>query len=107
MTQGKPGFVFDRCIDLIDLKTDPEEFHDLGKDDKHQDIIDRLYAHLRDWGLRMSQRVTMSDETIENMRGKSMRRGILPFLVDGSEVAEELSVKYRGAAKNDYTEKSK
>ncbi len=81
---------------LFDLETDPYEFIDLAKGDSHQDVIDRLYNHLRNWGLRMAQRVTMSDAKIAAMRGRSMRRGILPFMVDGSEVPEELTVKYRG-----------
>ena len=37
------------------------------------------------------------------MRGRSGRRGILPFLKDGSEVDAELTVKYRGPAAADYT----
>ena len=45
----------------------------------------------------MSQRVTRSEADIEAMRGRSARRGILPFLKDGSEVAEELTRAYRGA----------
>lgn len=87
---------------LFDLETDPDEFHDLAKGDAHQDVIDRLYDHLLDWGLRMSQRVTKSDDDIRAMRGRSMRRGILPFLADGSEVDEELLAKYRGKAKQSF-----
>jgi len=30
------------------------------------------------------------------MRGRSLRRGILPFLADGTEVDAELLSKYRG-----------
>ena len=37
------------------------------------------------------------------MRGRSLRRGILPFLIDGSEVPEELTEKYRGPALQRYT----
>ena len=81
---------------LFDLKNDPDEFHDLAKGDEHQEQIDRLYALLAQWGRRPSQRVTKSEQDIKNMRGKSLRRGILPFLVDGSEVDEELTMHYRG-----------
>lgn len=84
---------------LFDLESDPDEFHDLAKDDSHQAEIERMYGYLQDWGLRMSQRVTKSDDDIRAMRGRSMRRGILPFLADGSEVDEELLTKYRGKAK--------
>lgn len=81
---------------LFDLQTDPDEFHDLGKGQKHQPEIDRLYGVLAAWGRRMSQRVTRSEADIDGMHGRAVRRGILPFLYDGSEVPEELTVKYRG-----------
>jgi arylsulfatase A-like enzyme len=88
---------------LFDLETDPEEFHDLAKGDAHQAEINRLYEHLACWGRRLSQRVTRSEEDIKSMRGKSGRKGILLHLYDGSEVSEELTVKYRGRAPADYT----
>lgn len=81
---------------LFDLETDPDEFNDLAKGDTHADTIARMYEHLSKWGRRMSQRVTKSDADIEAMRGRSARRGILPFLKDGSEVPEALTQKYRG-----------
>ena len=56
----------------------------------------RTDEKLARWGRRNAQRVTRSDNDIEAMRGASARKGILPFLVDGSEVPEELTVKYRG-----------
>ena len=88
---------------LFDLQQDPEEFYDLAKGSNHNKIIDQLYLHLRNWGLRMSQRVTKSESEIIAMRGQSLRRGILPFMVDGSEVPEELTVKYRGSIRQDHT----
>ena len=86
---------------LFDLRTDPDEFHDLAKGEVLAEIqveIDRLYGLLAEWGRRLAQRVTMSEADIEAMRGRALRRGILPFLVDGSEVPEELTAKYRGPA---------
>jgi len=88
---------------LFDTKNDPNEITDLAKSDEHADVIDKLYYDLRTWGLRMSQRVTRSEQQIENMRGRSARRGILPFLKDGSEVPAELTEKYRGPVIQDYT----
>ena len=88
---------------LFDLKSDPEEFHDLAYTDAYGEEVDRLYGYLAEWGRRMSQRVTRSDADIQNMRGKSLRKGILPFLVDGSEVDEELTQFYRGKSSADYT----
>ncbi|NIY70811.1 sulfatase-like hydrolase/transferase [Marivivens donghaensis] len=84
---------------LFDLETDPHEINDLGEDTEHFDQIARLYGYLGQWGRRMSQRVTMSDTDIRAARGRSLRRGILPFLVDGSEVAPELTKKYTGSAR--------
>ena len=88
---------------LFDLETDPDEFHDLAKADGHQAEIARLYDHLARWGRRMSQRVTRSEAVLEGMRGRSRRRGILPFLKDGSEVPEDLTQAYRGPVSKDYT----
>ncbi|WP_323771616.1 sulfatase-like hydrolase/transferase [Antarctobacter sp.] len=89
---------------LFDLEIDPNEFTDLGADPAHADQIDRLYGHLTHWGLRMAQRVTMSDADIAAARGRSLRRGIMPFLVDGSEVPPELTEKYRGRARQLFTD---
>ncbi|MDB9809895.1 sulfatase-like hydrolase/transferase [Planktomarina temperata] len=89
---------------LFDLRNDPEEFHDLAKGIDHQDQIDQLYKYLGEWGLRMSQRVTKSEDDIRAMRGRSMRRGILPFLADGTEVDEELLEKYNGPVKQRFIE---
>ena len=84
---------------LFDLATDPDEFIDLAKGDTHQREIDRLYGYLHQWSLRLSQRVTKSEDDIKAMRGRSLRRGIIPFLADGSEVAPELVEKYQGKIK--------
>ena len=81
---------------LFDLHSDPNEFSDLGDDPSFAAQIDRLYDCLGQWGRRMAQRVTMSDADVRAARGRSLRRGILPFLADGSEVAPELTQKYRG-----------
>jgi arylsulfatase A-like enzyme len=88
---------------LFDLETDPDEFHDLAKGNDHEEVIDRLYGYLADWGRRMSQRVTISETQIIKNRGKSGRKGILIFLADGSEVSEEMLSRYVGDAGKDYT----
>lgn len=84
---------------LFDLLNDPDEFFDLAKADPHDAEIDRLYGYLAQWGRRLSQRVTRSEGEIIAMRGKSGRRGILPFMFDGSEVPKDLTAKYRGPVK--------
>ena len=83
---------------LFDLQSDPEEFRDLGKTGDHPEL-DRLYGYLAEWGRRQAQRVTRSDEQIIAGRGASMRKGILPFLVDGSEVDPDLTAPLRGPAR--------
>lgn len=88
---------------LFDLQEDPDEFHDLAKETGHRAEIDRLYAMLAEWGRRCAQRVTRSDDDIKGMRGRSIRKGILPFLVDGSEVPDELTEHYRGPAPQKHT----
>jgi len=83
---------------LFDLQTDPDEFVDLIKDDPEHPELDRLYGYLAQWGRRMSQRVTRSDEEIINMRGKAGLKGVLPFLYDEDSVSKLLTVHYRGEA---------
>lgn len=89
---------------LFDLQNDPDEFDDLAKTDAHADVLERMYGMLAQWGRRMSQRVTRSEQEIIAMRGASGRKGVLPFLYDGSEVPEELTQTYRGALRQTYTE---
>ena len=83
---------------LFDLQSDPDEFNDLAKQPGHEDVLDALYDKLATWGRRLAQRVTRSEDDIKNMRGRSLRRGVLPFMIDGSEVDEELTMFYRGPA---------
>ncbi len=84
---------------LFDLEKDPNEFTDLGTSESHHQVIDKLYEHLAQWGRRLSQRVTRSEDEIKAMRGNSLRRGVLPFLKDGSEVPSELTELYRRKVK--------
>ena len=88
---------------LFDLHTDPEEFDDLVKTDPDHPMLDALYGHLAEWSRRMSQRVTISDSEILGKRGKSMRKGVLPFLADGTEVPKELLEKYLGPTRQKHS----
>ncbi|MEM9678236.1 MAG: sulfatase-like hydrolase/transferase [Pseudomonadota bacterium] len=90
---------------LFDLETDPQELIDLAKSDGHEAEIERLYGYLAKWGRRLAQRVTRSDDDIKAMRGKSLRKGILPFLKDGSEVAGELTAKFRGPVEQNHMDR--
>ncbi|MEP1206328.1 MAG: sulfatase-like hydrolase/transferase [Rhizobiaceae bacterium] len=84
---------------LFNLQNDPEEFHDLGASDAHQDIIELMYQRLGEWGRRMSQRTTRSEADIIKMRGGSRRTGIVLGTYDGSEVDPDWIIKYRGKAR--------
>ncbi len=76
---------------LYDLQEDPEELYDLGASAEHQVICERLRDALNEWGLRNSQRTTISDEQIIQNRGGSFSRGILIGVNDESDVPEEIS----------------
>lgn len=81
---------------LFDRREDPREFFDLGESPDHQDTVAMMYEKLGQWGRRMSQRVTRSESDIEQMRGRSIRRGVTLGLYDGSEIDPELVERYRG-----------
>jgi arylsulfatase A-like enzyme len=88
---------------LFDMESDPEEFHDLGGDPAYGEVVALMYGRLGHWARRMSQRTTRSDDDLTAMRGRSIRRGILMGLYDGSEVPDELTVKLRGRPAKDFT----
>lgn len=81
---------------LFDMETDPDEFRDLGADPAYAAERERLAAALSEWGLRMSQRTTMSEQQILQARGKSQRRGILIGVWDETDIPQDLWSAYRG-----------
>ncbi|MDH3658826.1 MAG: alkaline phosphatase family protein [Alphaproteobacteria bacterium] len=81
---------------LFDLENDPNEFEDLGENPAFEGVRAMMYEKLFQWSRRHAQRTTRSEAEIKAMRGKSRRKGILLGVYDGSEVPEELTVKYRG-----------
>ncbi|NNF78469.1 MAG: phosphonate monoester hydrolase, partial [Rhizobiales bacterium] len=84
---------------LFDLESDPEEYYDLGASTAHGEIIDLMYQRLGQWGRRLSQRTTKSEQDILNMRGKSRGTGVLLGVYDGSDVEPELLTRYSGKAR--------
>ena len=90
---------------LFDMENDPEEFHDLGNDPAYAEISELMYDRLGKWARRMSQRTTRSDDDLAAMKGRSIRRGILLGLYDGSEISEELTGKIRGKPKQVFTDR--
>ena len=81
---------------LFDRDNDPGELNDLGDSEAHQVIIDEMYERLGAWGRRLSQRTTRSQSQIENMRGRSRRRGITLGVYDENDIDAELISEYRG-----------
>jgi arylsulfatase A-like enzyme len=81
---------------LFDMQADPDEFRDLGADPAYAAERERLAAALSEWGLRMSQRTTMSEQQILEARGKSQRRGILIGVWDETDIPQDLWSAYRG-----------
>jgi arylsulfatase A-like enzyme len=75
---------------LFDLAGDPAELDDRGADPACAGERDRLEAALAQWGLRLSQRTTRSEQQIRNARGKSARRGILIGVWDEADIPAEL-----------------
>lgn len=74
---------------FFDLKNDPQELVDLGREAAYEAERERMYGHLHAWARRLSQRTAISDAELDAMKGKYPRRGILLGLYDGSEVPAE------------------
>ena len=75
---------------LFDLAADPNEFNDLGADEAFAGEKQRLHAILSAWGLRQSQRTTLSDVQIAAGGGKSRQCGILIGVYDETDAPAEL-----------------
>jgi arylsulfatase A-like enzyme len=85
---------------LFDMQSDPDEFRDLGADPAYAAERERLAAALAEWGLRMSQRTTISEQKILNGRGKSQRKGILIGVWDEDDIPAEMWNAYLGDAQS-------
>jgi arylsulfatase A-like enzyme len=81
---------------LYDLEGDPHEFRDLGAAPEFEPIRKRMTDALAQWGLRLSQRTTLSEDQIRDMRGRAQRRGILIGVWDEGDVPPELWRGYLG-----------
>ena len=84
---------------LYDLESDPRELCDLGADAACEGERQRLAEALARWGLRLSQRITRSEDQIIATRGTSERRGILIGVWDERELPAEFWSRYRGKAR--------
>jgi arylsulfatase A-like enzyme len=84
---------------LYDMETDPHEFRDLGADPAFEPVRQRFAAALAQWGLRLSQRTTLSEAQVRAMRGRAQRRGVLIGVWDESDVPPEFWSHYLGEDK--------
>lgn len=81
---------------LFNLRDDPEELFDLGADPAYDDARAQMYKHLHNWSLRMSQRITVSDDDIARAIRDGDQTGVLLGVFDETDTAPDLSAKYRG-----------
>ena len=84
---------------LFDLHSDPQEYHDLGASPEAGPALDKLSEHLKDWGLRMSQRVTMSEADIDRKKGEPQREGILVGVHREADLEAKFTEHYEGPAR--------
>ena len=89
---------------LFDLENDPDELNDLGESSQHEEILSLMYERLSQWARRPSQRTTISDDTIQNSRGNSRRKGVLLGVVDGSEIDNDVLAAITGKAAMRFTD---
>jgi hypothetical protein len=87
---------------LFDLESDPDEYQDRGDDPAFRPALDRLYGYLHEWGLRMSQRVTMSEADINKKKGEPQREGILVGVHQEADLVEKFTRHYSGPARQNY-----
>ena len=88
---------------LFDLNNDPNEYHDIGDDAAYQHVIDRMYGYLFEWTRRLSQRITVSDNQIADMREFGGGQGVMIGVWIEDEVPENHADFYKGKAKQDFT----
>lgn len=61
---------------LFDLQADPDEFHDLGADGRHQAIIEQYQSKIALWLSQRKTKTTVPDEFVENWLGLPRFQGM-------------------------------
>jgi arylsulfatase A-like enzyme len=90
---------------LFDLMNDPDELNDLGDSPDHKKIVQKMYGHLSKWARRSSQRTTIADDEIKEMRLHHNDEGLLIGVFDGTEVDRMLWAQYEGKAMQRFVSK--
>ena len=90
---------------LFDLKNDPDELQDLGRDQGYAHVLKDCYDKLHEWAMRPSQRTTLSKKELIEGRTKSGRKGIILGAVDAKDVTPEAMAVYSGKARQNHLPK--
>jgi len=62
---------------LFDRREDPNEFEDLGRSPRHEDVRRAMHAHLSDWALQYRQRETYGRAEAERFTAFEEKAGVL------------------------------
>ena len=81
---------------LFDLERDPDELVDLGASEAHASIISAMYEKLHSWTRRVSQRTTISHDSLIARRSQRSTKGIVIGVPEEGDMDAELTIKYRG-----------
>lgn len=81
---------------LYDLKSDPDELHDLGATAGYDGIRSLMAERLSQWARRPSQRTTRTEAQIEAMRDDNFGTGILIGVPSQDDVPEHIRDEYNG-----------
>ena len=74
---------------LFDLKTDPDELHDLGEDPQYQAQIKRLREVHFDWARQHHTRITRTPEIIEKMVTGRLKKFVAEVTLEGQPFVKD------------------
>ena len=73
---------------LFDLLNDPDEFNDLGQDDKHEHVREDMHQRLFERLTARKNRITTSDEQMRLFKNPELRGGVLIGFRDDTQYQE-------------------
>lgn len=77
---------------LFDVKNDPQEFFDLGRDPGYAPVRYQMQEKLLDWSANLRNRAAVSDSMFSAYSGKSLRQGILPGFWSEDDVPQDRKI---------------
>jgi hypothetical protein len=72
---------------LFDMKSDPNEYNDLGRDPAHEDVRRTLYDVMTRWALQVHNRITITDDQIARIADRDLENSIPIGYWDEQELA--------------------